>query len=137
MCVFLLLGFDWCSPSEWKPHQSLLSSHQLLDAATPAEQLSEPPHRHLQVSQFHVVPSAEGGPLERPHGVPVQEEAWDGSAHRVDQAGTRLDLDGEEDGGGGASRYSARISAHARFQRRTCKDVPMTMSRSALGKSLV
>lgn len=93
-----------------KPHLSLPSPHQLLDVAAPAEQLAEPPHRHLQVSQLHVVAPAERRPLERPHGVPVEEETWDCGANRVDQAGAWLDLSGERTQGRGFWLDRWRIS---------------------------
>lgn len=78
---------------------SFSSPHQLLHVAAPAKQLGELSHCHLQVSQLHVVASAERRLLERPHGVPVEEEAWDCGAHCVDQAGTRFNLDRERRGG--------------------------------------
>lgn len=128
-----------------KTHQCFLSPHQLFDLIAPAEQVSEPPYRDLQVSELHVVSSAQWDLLKRPHSVPVQEETRNGGTHRVHQAGTRLDLKHIQVFVEGFVFFvdtTLNIPflqvMHIEISRtRTCRDVPMMISRSALGKSLV
>lgn len=124
-----------------KTHQCFLSPHQLFDLIAPAEQVSEPPYRDLQVSELHVVCSAQWDLLKRPHGVPVQEETRNGGTHRVHQAGTRLNLKHIQvfvEGFGGFLHIPFLQETHIEiFRTCTCRDVPMMISRSALGKSFV
>lgn len=73
-------------------HLCFLTPHQLFYLIIPAEHFSKPPYCILQVAQLHVVSSAQWDPLEGAHSVSVQEETWHSGAHRVHQAGKRLNL---------------------------------------------
>lgn len=135
-----------CSASDKKTHQRFLSPHQLFDLIAPAEQVSEPPYRDLQVSELHVVSSAQWDLLKRPNSMPVQEETRNGGTHRVYQAGTRLDLKHIQVFDEGFAFFFVDTTLYISFlqvmhmeifRRCTCRDVPMMISRSALGKSLV
>lgn len=73
-------------------HQCFLSPHQLFYLIVPAEHFSKPPYCVLQVTQLHVVSSPQWDLLKGTHSMPVQEKTWNSGAHRVHQAGKRLDL---------------------------------------------